>query len=88
MTTIQIETLTLKDGSKIEAIRDIEKVGRLLADSERIDKLAMHWDSQGKGHHLMGAWLPNVTGSFRDAVDAYRQNNAIASTQLSFTKEP
>lgn len=40
-------------------------------DSQRMDKLAAMWDSQREGHHLMGRWFPNTTGSFRDAIDAY-----------------
>ena len=37
-------------------------------DSELMDYLAESWNSQGRGHHLMGRWFPNVSGSFRDAI--------------------
>lgn len=42
----------------------------LNADKARIDKLARYWNSQGSGHFLMGVWVENKTGSFRDAIDA------------------
>lgn len=45
-------------------------------DTEIVDYLAGMWDSQGKGHHLMGRWFPNATGSFRDAVAARKQGGA------------
>ncbi len=44
------------------------------ADTLRMDKLASRWDSQGKGHHICGKWVPNVTGSFRDAIDAFAEH--------------
>jgi hypothetical protein len=43
-------------------------------DTLRMDKLASRWDSQGKGHHICGKWVPNVTGSFRDAIDAFAEH--------------
>ena len=42
-------------------------------DTEIVDYLARMWDSQGKGHHIMGRWFPNTTGSFRDAVSARKE---------------
>ena len=41
-----------------------------LHDTDRIEWLARRWNSQGKGHHLMGHFFKNPTGSFRDAIDA------------------
>lgn len=46
-------------------------------DTDRIEWLARRWDSQGPGHRLMGHFIKNPTGSFRDAIDA----DACANTK-------
>lgn len=39
-------------------------------DTDRIEHLARRWNPQGNGHHIMGHFFANPTGSFRDAIDA------------------
>ena len=46
------------------------QVEKFKADGALVDLLATYWESQGKGHHIMGRWVPNVDGSFRHAVAA------------------
>ena len=41
-------------------------------DKEIVDYLASMWDSQGRGHHVCGRFLPNVNGSFRSAARAHK----------------
>ena len=51
------------------AEHDAQKDGERL-DSEIVDFLATMWETESKGHYLMGRWFPNETGSFRDAIRA------------------
>ena len=45
----------------------------LRRDKEIVDFLAARWNSQGSGQQVMGRRIPNVSGSFRDAVDSARR---------------
>ena len=33
-----------------------------------INFLEKHWDSQGNGAYVLGVWLENINGSFKDAL--------------------
>lgn len=50
-------------------------------DSMLLDYLAAHWDSQGKGHYLMGRHFKNPTGSFRHAVWQRMQTHPVHLNQ-------
>lgn len=58
--------LMFKGCGKAHTVR--ENLAYVREDSELMDYLATSWNSQGRGHHIMGRWFPNVSGSFRDAV--------------------
>lgn len=50
-------------------------------DAERINHLSRLWDSQGRGHHLMGHFFTNPTGAFRDAIDADMDRTSKPTTE-------
>ena len=58
--------LMFKGCGKAHTVR--ENLGYVREDSELMEYLATSWNSQGRGHHIMGRWFSNVSGSFRDAV--------------------
>lgn len=52
-------------------------------DKAIVDHLAKYWDSQGAGQTIMGRFIPNTTGSFRDslrsAIDASKPQDEMNS---------
>jgi hypothetical protein len=71
---IQIETVTLKDGCKMDVIRDISAVEKLLGDKRRIDWLEQHTVSleiESPRQYLR-------FGDIRAAIDAAAMPNAPA----------
>jgi hypothetical protein len=42
-----------------------------------LEWMAARWDSQGPGHKLMERWIPNVTGSFYDAITAAMEKDPL-----------
>lgn len=66
MSTIQIETVTLRDGSKIDIIRDVESVKRALAPQHSADVLRIA-EEIGK---LFSDWIADHTNDCSDAAIA------------------
>jgi hypothetical protein len=53
-----------------DALKASSLTSAIGCDRELMDYLASRWNSQGKGHHLMGAYFENTSGSFREAIRA------------------
>jgi hypothetical protein len=54
-------------GMAVVPVGELEELRR---DKEIVDFLAARWNSQGSGQQVMGRRIPNVSGSFRDAIAA------------------